>query len=86
MAGMGWIMAIIIGGIAGLVAEKIMKANMGALANIIVGILGAVLLNAILAFAGVATLGGIIGQGIIAIIGACGLIFVYRIFKGRKAV
>ncbi|MFZ0982184.1 MAG: GlsB/YeaQ/YmgE family stress response membrane protein, partial [Pseudolabrys sp.] len=37
----GWIAAIIIGGIAGWLAEQFMKSQMGLLMNIILGIIGA---------------------------------------------
>lgn len=86
MAGVGWIMTIILGGLAGWIAEKIMKANMGVFANIIVGILGAVVLNAVLAFFGIIPAGGWLAQSVVAIAGACGLIALYRLFKGNKAV
>ena len=46
--GVGWVAAIIIGGLAGWLAEMFMKSNMGVLMNIILGIVGAVVLNAIL--------------------------------------
>jgi hypothetical protein len=45
-AGIGWIAAIIIGGIAGWLAEQFMKSNMGVLMNIILGIVGAMVANA----------------------------------------
>ena len=83
MTGVGWIMTIILGGIAGWIAEKIMKADMGVFMNIIVGILGAVILNAILGLFGI-DLGGWIGQSIVAIIGACLLIAIYRAIAGRR--
>ena len=37
----GWIAAIIIGGIAGWLAERFMKSQMGLLMNIVLGIIGA---------------------------------------------
>jgi uncharacterized membrane protein YeaQ/YmgE (transglycosylase-associated protein family) len=37
----GWIAAIIIGGIAGWLAEQFMKSQMGLLMNIVLGIVGA---------------------------------------------
>lgn len=40
MVGVGWILAIILGGLAGWIAEKIMHSNMGLLMNIILGIVG----------------------------------------------
>jgi len=76
-------MTIILGGLAGWIAEKIMKADMGLLANIVVGILGAVILNAILGLLDVIPPGGWLWQSIIAIIGACLLIWIYRMIRGR---
>ncbi|KAB0681767.1 GlsB/YeaQ/YmgE family stress response membrane protein [Aureimonas leprariae] len=85
--GVGWIGAIIIGGIAGWLAEQFMKSDMGVLMNIILGIVGAVVLNAILA----AVAPGLIGAGWIAylitgFIGACLLIAIARMFRGRRSV
>ena len=37
----GWIAAIVIGGIAGWLAERFMKSDMGHLMNIVLGIIGA---------------------------------------------
>ncbi|MYZ47216.1 GlsB/YeaQ/YmgE family stress response membrane protein [Propylenella binzhouense] len=83
MEGVGWIMTIILGGLAGWVAEKIMRAEHGLLTNIILGILGAVVLNWILRALNVIPPGGWIAQSIIAIIGACILIFAWRAIRGR---
>ncbi|MDN2564669.1 GlsB/YeaQ/YmgE family stress response membrane protein [Aquibium sp. A9E412] len=83
MEGLGWILTIIIGGLAGWIAEKIMKADHGILTNIVLGIVGALVLNAILLALIGSTLGGIIGQLIIAVIGASLLIWVYRAIRGR---
>ena len=49
----GWIAAIIIGGIAGWLAEQFMKSDMGLLMNIVLGIVGAAVGSAILSFFGV---------------------------------
>ena len=51
-AGVGWIAAIIIGGLAGWLAEMFMKSDTGIVMNIILGIVGAVLANAILSVFG----------------------------------
>lgn len=83
MEGLGWILTIIIGAIAGWLAERIMKAEHGLLMNIVMGILGAVVLNAILFAVIGSTFGGIIGQLIVAVVGACLLIWVYRLIRGR---
>lgn len=76
----GWIAAIIIGGVAGWLAEQFMKSNMGVFMNIILGIVGAVVANFILSLIGVA-LGGWIGYLIAGFIGACILIWVARLVR-----
>ena len=38
--GVGWIGTLLIGGLAGWIAEKVMRTNMGLIMNIIVGIIG----------------------------------------------
>lgn len=82
MEGYGIIMSIIIGGIAGWIAEKVMKFDTGLIMNIVLGIVGAVVGNFLLGLLGVG-LGGFIGQLIVAVLGACILIFAYRAIKGR---
>jgi uncharacterized membrane protein YeaQ/YmgE (transglycosylase-associated protein family) len=75
--GVGWIAAIIIGGFAGWMAEQFMKSNMGLFMNIILGIVGAIVLNAILAFANMGFTGWL-AYLVIGFIGACILIAVGR--------
>ena len=84
MEGVGWIMTVIIGGLAGWIAEKIMKANHGLLTNIILGIIGAVVLNLILELILGWEAMGWIANLVVAIIGACILIWGYRAIKGRR--
>ena len=79
--GVGWLGAIIIGGLAGWLAEKFMKSNMGLFMNILLGIIGAIVLNAIL-MATIGTLGtGWIAYLITGFIGACLLIWVARLVR-----
>jgi uncharacterized membrane protein YeaQ/YmgE (transglycosylase-associated protein family) len=78
--GVGWITAIVIGGIAGWAAEQFMKSNMGLLMNIILGIVGAVILNAILAAFNL-VFQGWVAYLIIGFIGACILIAIGRMLK-----
>ena len=80
--GVGWIAAILVGGVAGWLAEMFMRSNMGLLMNIVLGIVGAIVLNAILMALNV----GIVGTGWIAylvtgFIGACLLILVGRLVR-----
>lgn len=79
-AGVGWIAGIIIGGIAGLLAEKFMASNMGLLMNIVLGMVGAAVAGAILNMAGIG-LSGWIGYLIVGFIGACLLIWIGRIIR-----
>ncbi len=81
---MGWLLTIIIGGLAGWIAEKIMGADHGLLMNIILGIIGAAVLNFILGtLLGLYTADTWLAYLIVAIIGACGLIAAWRAIKGR---
>lgn len=84
MEGLGLIMTIIIGGLAGWIAEKVMKFDTGLLMNIILGIVGAVVGNFLLGLLGIG-LGGLIGQLIVAVVGACIVIYAYRMIKGSAA-
>ncbi|MFV0243833.1 MAG: GlsB/YeaQ/YmgE family stress response membrane protein [Qingshengfaniella sp.] len=82
MEGLGWFATIIVGGLAGWLAEKMMNARHGLMLNIVLGILGALILNALLMAVVGTTLGGWIGQLIVAALGACLLIWVVRKIKG----
>ncbi|WP_273369382.1 GlsB/YeaQ/YmgE family stress response membrane protein [Corynebacterium massiliense] len=82
---LGWIGWIIIGGIAGWIAEKIMKTDESLLMNIITGIIGGVvggwILQAIL---------GTTGAGwfitlLTAVVGACILIWIVNAIKRSAA-
>ena len=83
-AEVGWIAAIIIGGIAGWLAEQFMKSDMGMLMNIVLGIVGAAIASAILSIFGI-VLGGWVGYLILGFIGACILIWIVRMFRSRGA-
>jgi uncharacterized membrane protein YeaQ/YmgE (transglycosylase-associated protein family) len=83
--GVGWLAAIIIGGIAGWLAEQFMKSDMGMLANIALGIVGALVLNFLLSLIAP----GLIGDGWLAylitgFVGACLLIWIARMIRGRR--
>jgi uncharacterized membrane protein YeaQ/YmgE (transglycosylase-associated protein family) len=76
---MGWLYTLIVGGIVGWLASKVMKADaqMGVLANIIIGIIGSSLgfwLAGVLGFAAY----GLVAQLAVSIAGAALLIFLIR--------
>ena len=79
-ATVGWIAAIVIGGIAGWLAEQFMKSNLGMLMNIVLGIIGAIVASAILGVVGI-NFGGWLGYLIAGFIGACILIAIGRMFR-----
>jgi uncharacterized membrane protein YeaQ/YmgE (transglycosylase-associated protein family) len=82
---MGWIGSLIIGGIVGWLASIIMKTNaqMGIIANVLVGIVGGLLGAWLANVLGLAPNGGIM-QFVVALIGAVVLILILQalgIFK-----
>ncbi len=72
--GIGWIAAIIVGGLAGWAASTIMKADTGLLMNILLGIIGAILANFLLGLVGITASATWISQGVVGLLGACILI------------
>lgn len=84
MEGLGWFAAIIVGGIAGWIAQKIMKTDHGLVLNIFMGISGALVANAIFMMLLGSTLGGWFGQLVVGVIGACALIALFRTIQGRR--
>ncbi|MBX9457806.1 MAG: GlsB/YeaQ/YmgE family stress response membrane protein [Rhizobium sp.] len=79
--GVGILGAIVIGGVAGWLAEMFMKSNMGLIMNIILGIVGAALLNFVLAALGVYTGSGWLVYLIVGFAGACILIAIGRMIR-----
>ena len=80
----GWIAAIVIGGIAGWLAEQFMRSNMGLLMNILLGVIGAAVASWLFGMLGM-TFGGWLGYLIAGFIGACILILVARAVRGSTA-
>jgi uncharacterized membrane protein YeaQ/YmgE (transglycosylase-associated protein family) len=81
-ANVGWIAAIIIGGLAGWFAEMIMKSNTGIIMNIILGIVGALVASWLFRTLGIALPFNVwLNYLITGFIGACILIFVGRLIR-----
>lgn len=75
------ILMLLIGALAGWLAGKIMKGkNFGAIGNIVVGILGAVLGGFVFQFLGI-SFGGLIGSLVTATAGAIALLFIVGLIK-----
>jgi uncharacterized membrane protein YeaQ/YmgE (transglycosylase-associated protein family) len=76
---MGLIITLIIGGVVGWLASIVMKTNaqMGMIANVLVGIVGSFLGYWLAGMLGIAAQGGILGF-LISIAGAALLIFILR--------
>ncbi|PYQ26698.1 MAG: GlsB/YeaQ/YmgE family stress response membrane protein [Acidobacteria bacterium] len=77
---------IIIGAIAGWLAGQFMRGNgFGLLGDIIVGVIGAFLGGYVFRKVGVELGGGLLGSLIVAFVGAVLLLFVVRLFTGRRS-
>lgn len=83
--GMGWILMIVVGGVAGLIASRITKTSHGLATSVFLGILGAVGFNAVLSAVLGWYFGGIFGQFIVAIIGAYSIILIFQIVRKNHA-
>ena len=79
---MGIIMSLVVGGICGWLAGKIMKSNNGILFNIILGLLGGCLGGLLFGILGFATT-GIIGNIISGVVGSCILVALVRYIKKK---
>lgn len=74
---MDWIVSLVIGGLVGWIASILMKTNaqMGLVANVLVGVVGSALGFWIAGLLGIAATGGLV-RFVVAIAGAALLIFV----------
>ena len=80
-AQVGWIAAIIIGGVAGWLAEQFMKSNMGVFMNIILGIVGSVVAVAVLRTFDVFVQDSRLGYFVTSFIGASLLLFLAKLVR-----
>jgi len=76
---MNWIISLIIGGVIGWLASILMKTNaqMGLIANVLVGIVGSTLGYWLAGMLGIAPAGGVL-RFVVAVAGASLLIFLLR--------
>lgn len=86
MIGVGIIGAIVVGLLAGFIAEQLMGGNHGLLTNLVVGLIGALIGPVILSALGMMPAGGgFLPSLAISTVGALVFLFVLRLFT-RKAV
>ena len=87
--GVGIFGTLLIGGLAGWIAEKLTGADHGILSNIVIGIIGAFiggwLANAVGLKLGEIFQGWFWGNLLVSVVGAVLLITVYRMLRGRRA-
>ena len=80
----GWIASIIIGGVAGWLAEMVTRSNMGVLTNIVLGIIGAALATWLVGLLGIRLDGGWLSYLISGFVGACVLIIATRLLAPNR--
>ena len=82
MMGGGLIWWIVVGGIAGWLAGKVMKGGgFGVLMDIVIGIVGAMIGGWVFGMLGIFSGGGLIGSILVAFVGACILLWIVRLIK-----
>lgn len=79
--GLGFIMSVLVGGFAGWIGSRMMNAHTGIFMNILLGIVGAVVLNALLGAVGIYAERSWLPQLIVGAGGAAMLIAVGRKFR-----
>jgi uncharacterized membrane protein YeaQ/YmgE (transglycosylase-associated protein family) len=85
MGQMGWLAWLIVGGIAGLFASRLMHSRMGLIADIIVGILGGLAGGFLFGLIGQPGVTGFnVWSIFVAFIGAVVLIWVVRLVNGNR--
>lgn len=75
---MSFIVWIVIGGLAGYIAEKVTKSDHGLLTNIIIGMVGSVVGGYIARVLDLQLAGGFLDQLVVATLGAILLVYLYK--------
>jgi uncharacterized membrane protein YeaQ/YmgE (transglycosylase-associated protein family) len=83
MNGVGIIGAILIGILAGWIAEKVMRRNHGLITNLVVGVVGAFLGSFLATQLGIGVGAGVVPSLITATAGAILLLFLLGLFRRR---
>ncbi len=83
MSGVGWIAALVIGIIAGWIAEKVMSRSHGLIMNLIVGVVGSFVGAAIAHLLGFAY-AGFWPSLVVSAVGAIAFLFILDLVRGRS--
>jgi uncharacterized membrane protein YeaQ/YmgE (transglycosylase-associated protein family) len=83
MSGVGFFGALVIGILAGWIAEKVMSRNHGLLMNLIVGVIGSYI-GAFIAHAAGFNYAGFWASLLVSALGAIVLLFIVGLFRGRS--
>jgi len=77
---------VVVGAVAGWLAGRLMRGHgFGLLGDIVVGVIGAFIGGYLFRAVGVEIGGGLIGSLVVALLGALVLLFVVRLFTGRRS-
>ena len=82
MGGLGWITFLIVGLIAGWVADQVMKRGNGLVENLVVGVIGAYIGAFLFRLFGLAAT-GFVGALVVAIIGSVVLLWIVGMVRKR---
>ena len=80
---MSWLISIIIGGLVGWLAGKIMNSQNGLLKNILLGWVGSVVGNFVANLLQISS-DSLAGNIVLSLGGACLVIFLFRLINGKK--
>jgi uncharacterized membrane protein YeaQ/YmgE (transglycosylase-associated protein family) len=83
MPGVGFLGMLIIGALAGWIAERVMRRDHGLLTNILVGIAGSFVGGTLAGLLGI-TFYGFLGNLVVATIGAILILWVFNRLEGRR--
>lgn len=81
MEGVGWFGAIFIGGLAGWLAGKFLDMRYGLFMNIFIGIVGAIVANAVFESANIHVADGWLGFLVTGFVGSCVLLFLAKLVR-----
>ncbi len=82
--GIGWLAAILVGGIAGWLAEKVTASNMGVITNVILGVIGAGIATWLFNMLGLQLKAGWLSYLISGFVGAVILILLTRMLRPNQ--